>query len=62
MPGPVRVFAEHQPTTSIVNALRGLLTQQPVGAEIWTALGWCFGVLILAYAFATLIYRRKQRG
>ncbi|MGV9293553.1 ABC transporter permease [Amycolatopsis sp. NPDC003676] len=62
MPGPVRAFAEHQPTTSIVNAIRGLLTQQPVGAEIWTALGWCIGVLALAYVFATLVYRRKHRG
>ncbi|MFE3173933.1 ABC transporter permease [Amycolatopsis sp. NPDC059090] len=62
MPGPVRAFAEHQPTTSIVNAIRGLLTQQPVSTEIWTALGWCIGVLALASVFATLIYRRKQHG
>lgn len=62
MPGPVRVFAEHQPTTSIVNAIRALLTQQPVGAEIWTALAWCISVLVFAYGFAMVIYRRRQRG
>ncbi|WP_329080984.1 MULTISPECIES: ABC transporter permease [unclassified Streptosporangium] len=33
MPGPVRFFAEHQPVTSIVNAIRDLFTQQPVGTE-----------------------------
>ena len=38
MPGPVRVFAEYQPVTSIVNAIRDLFTQQPVGAGIWIAL------------------------
>jgi len=59
MPGPVRAFAEHQPVTSIVNAIRALLAQQPVGSDLWTALGWCFGILVLAYAFATLAYRRK---
>src|SRR6202035_1556038 len=32
MPGPVRAFAEHQPVTSIVNTLRDLYTQHPVGA------------------------------
>src|SRR3954468_18941752 len=30
MPGPVRAFAENQPVTSIVNAVRDLFTQQPV--------------------------------
>ncbi|MFJ1768181.1 ABC transporter permease [Amycolatopsis sp. NPDC088138] len=59
MPGPVRAFAEHQPVTSIVNALRSLFTQQPVGADLWIALAWCAGILVVAYVFATLTYRRK---
>jgi ABC-2 type transport system permease protein len=59
MPGPVRAFAENQPVTSIVNAIRDLLTQQPVGADIWIALGWCVGLLIVSYAVAMVIYRRK---
>ncbi|MEV4166279.1 ABC transporter permease [Nonomuraea dietziae] len=59
MPGPVRLFAENQPVTSIVNAIRDLFTQQPVGTDIWIALGWCVGILIVAYAFAMNTYRRK---
>ncbi|MFI6595520.1 ABC transporter permease [Nonomuraea sp. NPDC050536] len=59
MPGPVRFFAEHQPVTSIVNAIRDLFTQQPVGTDIWIALAWCVGILIVAYAFAMNTYRRK---
>jgi ABC-2 type transport system permease protein len=59
MPGPVRAFAEHQPVTSIVNAIRDLYTQQPVGSDIWTALAWCVGILVVAYAFAMNTYRRK---
>ncbi|MEU1644147.1 ABC transporter permease [Micromonospora zamorensis] len=58
MPGPVRAFAEHQPVTSIVNAIRDLFTQQPVGADIWIALAWCTGILVLAYLFANVTYRR----
>jgi ABC-2 type transport system permease protein len=58
MPGPVRAFAEHQPVTSIVNAIRDLFTQQPVGADIWIALAWCAGILVLAYLFANVTYRR----
>src|SRR3954454_7398824 len=37
MPGPVRAFAEKQPVTSIVNTLRDLFTERPVGTGIWTA-------------------------
>lgn len=59
MPGPVRAFAEHQPVTSIVNAIRDLLTQRPVGADIWVALAWCLGILAVAYLFALATYRRK---
>jgi ABC-2 type transport system permease protein len=59
MPGPVRAFAENQPVTSIVNAIRALFTQQPVGTDIWVALGWCVGILVVAYLFAMRTYRRK---
>jgi ABC-2 type transport system permease protein len=59
MPGPVRAFAEHQPVTSIVNTIRDLFTQQPVGSDIWIALARCVGILIVAYIFAMVIYRRK---
>jgi ABC-2 type transport system permease protein len=59
MPGPVRAFAEYQPVTSIVNAIRDLFTQQPVGTGIWIALGWCVGILVVAYAFAMRLYQRK---
>ena len=59
MPGPVRVFAEYQPVTSIVNTIRDLFTQQPVGNDIWVALAWCAGVLIVAYIFAMVAYRSK---
>jgi ABC-2 type transport system permease protein len=59
MPAPVRAFAENQPVTSIVNAIRALFAQQPVGTDIWIALGWCVGILIVAYGLAMRIYRRK---
>ena len=62
MPGPVRAFAENQPVTSIVNAIRDLFAQQPVGTDIWVALAWCVGILIVAYIFAMVIYRRKISG
>jgi ABC-2 type transport system permease protein len=59
MPGPVRAFADYQPVTSIVNTIRDLFTQRPVGTDIWVALAWCVGILIVAYSFARVIYRRR---
>jgi len=59
MPGPVRAFAENQPVTSIVNTIRDLFDRQPVGTGVWTALAWCTGILVVAYAFAMIVYRRK---
>ncbi|QIK72531.1 ABC transporter permease [Propioniciclava coleopterorum] len=62
MPGPLRLFAENQPVTSIVNAIRDLLAGRPVGADLGVALAWCLGILAVAYAVATLLYRRQARG
>ncbi len=59
MPGPVQAFAEHQPVTSIVNTIRDLLTGQPIGSGIWTALAWCVGILGVAYLAAMAAYRRR---
>ena len=59
MPGPVRAFAENQPVTAIVNAIRDLLAGQPVSSDLWIALAWCVGLLVLAYALAMLTYRRR---
>jgi ABC-2 type transport system permease protein len=59
MPGPVRAFADNQPVTSIVNTIRDLYAQQPVGPGLATALAWCVGILVVAYAFAMVTYHRK---
>jgi ABC-2 type transport system permease protein len=59
MPGPVRAFAENQPVTSIVDTIRDLFAQQPVGNDLWVALAWCVGILVIAYSFAILSYRRR---
>ncbi|MGC1210327.1 MAG: ABC transporter permease [Micromonospora sp.] len=59
MPGPVRAFAENQPVTSIVNTIRDLFAQQEVGGQLWVALAWSVGLLIVAYALAMAIHHRK---
>ncbi|NLR66939.1 ABC transporter permease [Chitinophaga varians] len=59
MPAGVRAFAENQPLTPMVEAIRALLSGQPVGGEIWLALAWCLGIMLVAYAFAMRVYRKR---
>ncbi|WP_421733914.1 ABC transporter permease [Cellulomonas sp.] len=59
MPAPVRVFAENQPVTSIVNTIQDLFAGEPVGNDIWIALAWCVGILVLGYVLAMAAYRRR---
>jgi ABC-2 type transport system permease protein len=59
MPGLVRTFAENQPVTSIVETIRALLSNEPVGSGIWIALAWCIGIMLVAYCFAMRAYRKR---
>jgi ABC-2 type transport system permease protein len=59
MPSGVRAFAENQPVTAIVESLRALLSGQPVGNDIWVALAWCVGIMIVAYIFAMRAYKMR---
>lgn len=59
MPKVERIFAENQPVTSIVNAIRALLFEGPVGNDIWIALTWCIGIMVVAYFFASKKFKRQ---
>jgi len=59
MPSGVRAFAENQPVTSIVEAIRALLSNQPVGNELWIALAWSGGITLVAYLFAMRVYKKR---
>jgi ABC-2 type transport system permease protein len=59
MPKVVRAFAENQPVTSIVNAIRALLYEGSVGNDIWISLAWCVGIMVIAYFFASKVFKRQ---
>ena len=58
MPSVVRVFAENQPVTPMVEAIRNLLANKPVGNDIWVALAWCIAIMVVAYSFAMRAYKK----
>ncbi|MDQ7993357.1 MAG: ABC transporter permease [Propionicimonas sp.] len=59
MPGPVAWFAQNQPVTAIVDTTRALFAGEPVGGDIWVALAWLVGILVVAYCVAIGRYRRR---
>ncbi|MEU3300271.1 ABC transporter permease [Streptomyces sp. NPDC006678] len=61
MPSWLHGFAEHQPVTSVIESLRGLLLDQPVGNTPWIALAWCAGLLALGTAGGSLLFRLRTR-
>ena len=58
MPGWLQAFADHQPITQVVDAVRGFLLDQPVGSHGWQALAWCLGILLVFVPLSVSLYRR----
>lgn len=61
MPGWLHGFARHQPTTPIVESLRGLLLDRPVGDAPWRAVAWCTGILLVSVVLSAVLFRRRTR-
>lgn len=55
----LRGFAEHQPMTPIIQTMRSLLTDGSPGNHLWAALAWSVGILVVSYALALSVYRRR---
>jgi ABC-2 type transport system permease protein/oleandomycin transport system permease protein len=58
MPGWLQTFADHQPMTQVIDAVRALLLGQPVGSHGWQALAWCLGILVVFIPLSVTLYRR----
>ncbi len=59
MPGWLQAFANVQPVSVTVDAVRALLAGQPAGHYLWQSLLWSAGVLV---AFVVLAVRRYRRA
>ena len=58
MPGWLQAFADRQPMTQVIDAVRGFLLGQPVGSHGWQALAWCLGILVVFVPLSVSLYRR----
>ncbi len=62
MPTGLRVFAENQPITQVVNAIRALMNGLPVGNTVWLSVVWCVGILVVTIPLASYMFRKKTTG
>ena len=61
MPAALRVFAENQPLTHVIEALRSWLVGTPMGNSDWLAFTWCIGIIAVAMPVATWLFKRQSR-
>jgi ABC-2 type transport system permease protein len=59
MPAGLRAFAENQPVTHVIEAVRSFTVGTPIGNHGWLAVAWSLGVLVVSYAIAVYLFRRK---
>ena len=60
MPGILRVFAENQPVTHVIEALRALMIGAPVGNHILVATVWCIGIIAVSIPIAAHLFRNRH--
>jgi ABC-2 type transport system permease protein/oleandomycin transport system permease protein len=59
MPGWLQAFAEHQPVTAAINAVRALVLGGPTASDVVQALAWCIGIIVVFAPLAVHRYRRS---
>src|SRR6267143_1328219 len=55
----LKVFAENQPITQIVEAVRALMLGEPLGNYGWLSVGWSVGILVVAVPLASWLFLRR---
>jgi ABC-2 type transport system permease protein len=60
MPTVLRVFAENQPVTHVIEAIRALMLGLPVGNHAWIAVIWCVATIAIAMPVAGYLFRKRQ--
>jgi ABC-2 type transport system permease protein len=55
----LKIFAENQPITQVVETVRGLMLGRPIGNHGWLAAAWCVVILVVAVPLASYLFQRK---
>jgi ABC-2 type transport system permease protein/oleandomycin transport system permease protein len=58
MPGPLRAYANHQPVSAAVSAVRALLLGGPTTSDVLISIAWCAGIIAVFAPLAVARYRQ----
>jgi ABC transporter DrrB family efflux protein len=58
MPGWLQSFARNQPASVVINAVRALFEGGPLASNLWQAIAWCLGILVVFFVLSLNLYRR----
>lgn len=59
MPSALQAFAENQPITHVINAMRSLLVGTPMGNSGWLSVIWCVGIIVVSVPLAIWLFKRR---
>lgn len=59
MPSWLQAVARNQPITPVIETLRGLLTDRPIGSNAVLAVSWFVGIGLASAITATAVFRRR---
>lgn len=57
MPLVLRVFAENQPVTQVIEAIRALMVGTPTGNYVLLSIVWCLGIIAVAMPVSAYLFK-----
>jgi ABC-type multidrug transport system permease subunit len=59
MPKYLRIFAENQPITHMIEAMRSLMVGTPMGNHAIASIIWYVSIIVISIPLATYLFKRK---
>lgn len=56
----LKAFAENQPVTQVIEAVRALMLGTPIGNHGWLAVVWCFIMLAIGIPVSVWLFKRRS--
>lgn len=60
MPEVLRIFAENQPVTHVIEAMRSLMVGTPMGDHALMSVIWCSAITVVSFPIASYMFRKHQ--
>lgn len=61
MPKILRIFAENQPVTHIIETMRGYMVGTPIGNHAWISIIWFVSIIIISIPLSGYLFRKLNK-